>query len=78
MLRDAGTGKDLADIIPDTSGGAVWSADSSHVFYITLDDNHRPSKLYRHKIGTPVDTDVLVHEENRPRLLHVVRQEPVG
>jgi oligopeptidase B len=66
VLRDAGTGENLADIIPDTSGSAVWSADSSHVFYIKLDENHRPSKLYRHKIGTPVDTDVLVHEENDP------------
>jgi protease II len=52
VLRDAGTGENLADIIPDTSGSAVWSADSSHVFYIKLDENHRPSKLYRHKIGT--------------------------
>jgi oligopeptidase B len=54
VLRDAGTGENLADIIPDTSGSAVWSADSTHVFYIKLDENHRPSKLYRHKIGTPV------------------------
>ena len=66
ILREADTGKNLADVIPDSSGSAVWSADSNHVFYIKLDENHRPSKLYRHKIGTPVETDVLVHEEKDP------------
>ena len=66
ILREADTGKSLADVIPDSSGSAIWSADSSHVFYIKLDENHRPSKLYRHKIGTPVETDVLVHEEKDP------------
>ncbi|MEE4239449.1 MAG: S9 family peptidase, partial [Anderseniella sp.] len=34
--------------------------------YVRLDENHRPSKLYRHEIGTPVETDVLVHEETDP------------
>ncbi len=66
ILREVDTGKNLADVIPDSSGSAVWSADSNHVFYIKLDENHRPSKLYRHKIGTPVETDVLVHEEKDP------------
>ncbi len=66
ILRDADTGKDLADVIPDTSGSAAWSADSIHVFYIRLDENHRPSKLFRHKIGAPAEADVLVHEEKDP------------
>jgi len=65
-LREAGTAKNLEDIIPDTSGGGVWSADSQYIFYVRLDKNHRPSKLFRHKLGTPVSDDVLVHEEKDP------------
>ncbi len=62
-MRDTETGRDLADAIPHTAGGGAWSADGRHFFYIRLDDNHRPSKLFRHNIGTPADSDVLVHEE---------------
>ncbi len=63
VLREAGTSENLADVIPDTSGSGVWSADCKHIFYIRLDENHRPSKLFRHEIGSPVADDVLVHEE---------------
>jgi len=62
-FRDLATGKDLADEIPDTRSAIVWSADSRFVFYVRLDDNHRPMFVYRHKLGTPVDSDVLVYRE---------------
>lgn len=63
VLREAGASENLADVIPDTGGGGVWSADSQYVFYVRLDENHRPSKLFCHKVGSPVADDVLVHEE---------------
>ncbi|WP_434051394.1 MAG: S9 family peptidase [Roseibium sp.] len=66
QLRDTATGKDLDDSIADTAGGGVFSADSSFVFYVRLDDNHRPSKLFRHRVGTDPSEDVLVHEETDP------------
>ncbi len=66
ILRDAETGENLPDAIADSSGSAVWSADSSCIFYVRLDENHRPSKLFRHELGTPVEQDVLVHEETDP------------
>ena len=62
-FRDVATGADLADAIADTGGGGVWSADSRHVFYIRLDANHRPSKVFRHDIGSDPADDVLVYEE---------------
>ena len=65
-LRDIASGKDLADVIEDTGGGGVFSADGRFVFYIRLDDNHRPSKLFRHEIGTDPAADVLVYEEKDP------------
>lgn len=61
-IRDIATGEDLADVIPDTAGGAVW-ANTRTLFYVRLDDNHRPLRVYRHRLGTPHTDDVLVYEE---------------
>ena len=55
--------RDLADIIPDIEGSPVWTADSSAFYYVRLDANHRPSRVYRHRLGTPAADDVLVYEE---------------
>jgi oligopeptidase B len=63
-FRDLATGKDLADTIPDTAGGCIWAEDSRTLFYVRLDENHRPLSVYRHVLGTPVDDDVLVYEES--------------
>jgi oligopeptidase B len=60
-IRDLATGKDLADEIPDTRGG-VW-ADSSVLFYVRLDENHRPLSVWRHVRGTAASEDVCVYEE---------------
>src|SRR3954468_20859217 len=62
-LREIATGTDLADVIPDVEGAPVWLADSSAFYYVRLDANHRPSRVYRHRVGTPPDTDVLIYEE---------------
>ncbi|MDH4981279.1 S9 family peptidase [Hyphomicrobium sp. D-2] len=62
-FRNAATGEDLPDTIPDTRGGVVWANDSKTLFYVRLDDNHRPLKVYRHTLGTPVEDDVLVYAE---------------
>ncbi len=61
-FRDMATGKDLPDVIPDTRGIA-WACDSRTLFYVKLDDNHRPMSVWRHTVGTPVASDVLVYEE---------------
>jgi oligopeptidase B len=63
QLRNIASGNDLDYSIDDTGGGGVFSADSNFVFYIRLDDNHRPSKLFRHEIGTDPTNDTLVFEE---------------
>ncbi len=61
-FRDIATGKDLADAIPDTRGMA-WARDGKHLFYVRLDDNHRPMSVWRHAVGTPAADDVRVYEE---------------
>jgi oligopeptidase B len=62
-IRDLSTGQDLADEIPDTRGDLVWAADGNTLFYVKVDDNHRPLFVYRHVVGTPASNDVLVYEE---------------
>ena len=65
-IRDLETGRDLEDTIPDTSSGGVWSADSHSLFYSRLDANHRPSDIYRHRLGTKTSTDVRIYSEADP------------
>ncbi|MEO0382510.1 MAG: S9 family peptidase [Pseudomonadota bacterium] len=62
-VRDLSTGEDLPDTIEETSGGGVWSADGQNVFYTLLDDNHRPSKVFRHRLGADPADDELIYEE---------------
>ena len=62
-FREMATGRDLEDAIPDTRGGFVWARDGRTLFYVRLDANHRPLMVYRHTVGTPVETDVLVYLE---------------
>jgi oligopeptidase B len=62
-IRDLKAGNDLPDVIPDTRGACVWANDSRTLFYVRLDEHHRPLFVYRHIVGTPVADDVLVYEE---------------
>ena len=65
-LRDTLKGNDLPDRLPGTTRQIIWSADSRSLFYITLDSNHRPNKVFLHKLGTSADKDVLIYEEMDP------------
>jgi oligopeptidase B len=65
-VRDLATGEDLADLIENTGGGGAWAPDGKSFFYTVLDENHRPSKIYHHVIGTPQADDRLVYEEADP------------
>ncbi|WP_426228647.1 S9 family peptidase [Pararhizobium sp. DWP3-4] len=65
-VRDLATGEDLADVIESTGGGGAWAPDGKSFFYTVLDDNHRPSKIFHHIVGTPQADDRLVYEEEDP------------
>ncbi|MFG1401549.1 S9 family peptidase [Xanthobacter sediminis] len=62
-FRDLGTGSDLPDVIAETTGDLLWGADGGTLYYIRRDAEHRPSKVYRHVLGTAPEADVLVYEE---------------
>ncbi|OCP24515.1 MULTISPECIES: S9 family peptidase [unclassified Ensifer] len=65
-VRDLSTGEDLTDVIENTGGGGAWAPDGKSFFYTVLDDNHRPSKIFHHVLGTPQADDRLVYEEKDP------------
>lgn len=41
----------------------AWANDSQTLFYIRIDDAHRPFQLWRHHLGADPSTDTLIHEE---------------
>ncbi|CAM5504794.1 oligopeptidase B [Aquamicrobium terrae] len=65
-VRDLDNGADQTEQVPDTGGSGTWTAGSDGFFYTRLDPNHRPSKLFFHKLGTDPAQDRLVYEETDP------------
>ena len=62
-IRDIATNKLVTEKIEDTSGSITFSLDDKYIFYSKLDEYHRPRKVFRHKLGTPVKDDQLIFEE---------------
>ncbi|HXP33281.1 MAG TPA: S9 family peptidase [Acidimicrobiales bacterium] len=56
-----------AESVPDTGYGLAWSAEADYVFYVRLDEAHRPFQLWRHPLGADPREDVLVFEEGDRR-----------
>ena len=67
-FADDGSFVDLDDEIDDVANaGTAWSADGSSLFFVRADIQERPFQVWRHEIGSAVDTDVLVYEEDDER-----------
>ncbi len=62
-VKNLATGEILPDLIPNTTGKAVWANDNLHFFYIRKDNNLRPFQVFRHKLGTDASEDVLIFHE---------------
>ena len=76
LVRDLATGEDAPDRVEATSGSAVWSADGDAFYYVALDDNHRPARVMRHRLGTAQAEDDTVYEEGDPGFfVHIDRTQ---
>jgi len=64
-IKDLQTGELLPDVLQNVYiyGSVEWSANGDYLFYVTLDEQQRPDKLWRHKMGTTEDM-LLVTEED--------------
>ena len=65
-IRDLDTGEELPERF-DGIAAACFTPDARYVFYTVLDDAQRPYLIRRHKVGTPVESDVDVYEERDER-----------
>lgn len=64
-FKDLTTGEIFEDEIPNTTGGATWANDNKTVFYSKKDPvTLRSFQIYRHELGTPIENDVLVYQED--------------
>ena len=58
------SGEVLKESIPVTTGRAYWANDNKTVFYTTKDDETlRPDKIWKHRLGTSSEQDVMVYFE---------------
>ncbi len=62
-IRDIASEKLVTEKIEETSGGITFSLDNKFIFYSKLDQNHRPRKIFKHRVGSSVKEDVLIFEE---------------
>ena len=66
-FRDLDTLQDLPDQVARSYYGGAWSADSGTFFYSVHDEAYRPHQVWRHRMGTSVDDDELVLQEDDER-----------
>jgi oligopeptidase B len=66
-FKDLSTGKVLSDAVENTSDASAWANDNQTFFYTKVDATTRPFQLWRHTLGTPASSDVLVYEEKDER-----------
>ena len=67
-IRDIAHQRELDDVLHDTTwAGVAWSSQGTHVFYVEADEQERPYRVMRHRLGTPQsdDTEVFVDHDER-------------
>jgi oligopeptidase B len=63
-IKDLETGEFLPETIKLTGTNLAWSADSRYLFFTRKDDETlRTKAIYRHRLNTAPEEDVLVYEE---------------
>lgn len=62
-FKDLKTGKTARTKIANTNGSCAWAKDSETLFYVALDENLRPYRVYKHTLGQDPKKDKLVFEE---------------
>lgn len=64
QVKNLQTGELLSDSIKNVTGTAVWANDNKTIFYSSQDEvTLRSDKIFKHKLGTSQEEDVLVYFE---------------
>ena len=70
-FKDLRTGELFADEIPDIAAGVTWAADNRTVYYLTMDEAHRPHKVWRYRLGSGEPAEQVYHEADEKYWLGV-------
>ena len=65
-ILDLETGRAKADLVHNTSGAVLWSADGGTLFYVELNESLRPFRVRAHELGHDETEDRIVYEEHDP------------
>lgn len=76
--RSLSEGRDRADVVANTDGSLVWSADSRSFYYVRVDENHRSSQVFRHDVGADPARDERIVEERDPAWFVALRRSRCG
>jgi len=64
QIKNLETGEILADKIENVTGASVWANDNNTIFYVRQDQvTLRADKVFKHKLNTESENDVLVFDE---------------
>jgi oligopeptidase B len=64
FVKDLATGEIIDSGIKDLDPWSLaWANDNQTIFYARQDDTNRGDRIYRHRIGTPMEEDVLVYHD---------------
>lgn len=61
-FKDLRTGEVAAEEIAGIGTGVSWAADSTCVYYTTVDEAWRPDTVWRHRLGRPGPDEQVFHE----------------
>ena len=67
VIKNLESGELLDEAIPGSYYSLEWANDSHTIYYDVLDENHRPVKILKHRLGDDPSGDGLVYEETDPR-----------
>lgn len=63
-IKDLRTGELLPDVIENVFYGISFSPDGTRIFYTVVDDAWRPYQVKAHVLGTPVEGDEVIYQED--------------
>ena len=63
VIKNLETGELLAEAIPNSYYSLEWANDSQTIFYDVLDENHRPVRIFKHRLGDEPSRDESVYED---------------
>jgi oligopeptidase B len=64
QVKNLETNEILSDVIENATGSSVWANDNQTLFYTRQDKvTLRANQIFKHKLGSTADKDVLVYEE---------------